>query len=214
MEWPDEVIRDVDNFLSEETVGKIMDENVVEVPERATIREVRDRIPSDKIVVVENQLDVPVGILPSGRVIELPNTLDLPLLELPEELDVPALTDPNTSLKVALENVLLSNGAINWHVVRDEDEVAGAVSSESIFQRMMGLEGVADFAQNFGSLSVAMSSLGSRLYGVRIAPAPNLHFSCSVHSPPTYNWYQVKRDAARNALCPVARCGRIVAPLP
>ncbi len=69
MEWPDEVIRDVDNFLSEETVGKIMDENIVEVPEEATVGEVREEVRSGQIVASSNKYGEGTGqsILLGGR---------------------------------------------------------------------------------------------------------------------------------------------------
>lgn len=182
-----------------------MDENIVEASERATVGEVREEVRPGQIVVVENQINIPVGILSPESVIGLPHAPNLPLIELREELDVPALAVPDTSLKIALRDVLRSNGVINWYVLRDEDEVAGAVSSENIFQAIMGVEGVAGFAQNFSSVSTAMSSMGHRLWGISYTPVSTTRYRCPDH-PTLYNEHQLEYDDAFNYPCPEDGC--------
>jgi hypothetical protein len=181
--WPSDAIREVEDMLSKETVGDIMEPNIVEAPEETTVGDIMGDLGPGQLVVVEDELHLPSCIIPQ-EVIARQRDFGLPLAALERQFGAPALTKADAPLSDILRGALYDK-SIGGYAVLEGGKVLGTVASDAIFGRLAQPQSAQRFMAATPYPSMAISGLAYRLYGESQTDMPEGFCYLCAFTPPS-----------------------------
>ncbi|MFZ1405483.1 MAG: hypothetical protein WAW03_20515 [Anaerolineae bacterium] len=179
-------------------IGDLPGTPFVALPATTTVAAARRQAGADRLVVITTAAGLPTGILTQDYLPRLATTQSA-LTDFAELAFSVTLTTPDTSVETIIR-AMVNDKNLRWHVILQEDAIAGVVAPKVLFdaaEQLAGVEALLD------ALAKGNLNLRNVLPGDPLAPAPSLCYRCPLDTTHRLAPEEVQqRDALHRVRCP------------